>query len=216
MSGFLPATAISKGGEAMDLAPSLLDDVLVAVLRRLPLRLQGVAPRRGRPPPGARGPPPALTLRHPPQPRRLMVHAVPLPPTTGTAVSCRLDYTVPLPPREPDAVMPPIYVKDHCNGLLLLHHCVVNPTTPQWEPLPSRPTPPPQPPPPGMGYRQDEYLVFGPTLSPNYELSIVPDVPFKPDDDDEECEERKWPPSTMILPVFSSKTEYHRRTISIE
>jgi hypothetical protein len=43
------------------------------------------------------------------------------------------------------------------------------------------------------------------TMLLNYELSIVPDVPYKLNDDNE-CEESEWPPATLILPVFSSKT----------
>ncbi|BAT00405.1 Os07g0189400, partial [Oryza sativa Japonica Group] len=49
---------------------------------------------------------------------------------------------------------------------------------------------------------ENEYLVFDPTRSPNYELFMVPKVPYKLREE-EECE---WPPSTLILPVFSSKT----------
>uniref|UniRef100_A0A0E0E865 F-box domain-containing protein n=1 Tax=Oryza meridionalis TaxID=40149 RepID=A0A0E0E865_9ORYZ len=140
-------------------------------------------------------------------------------PTTGAAVSCRLDYMVPPPAERGFDIMPPIYVKDHYNGLLLLHDCVVNPATRQWELLPLRPTPLTEPAPPGMCCSQDEYLVFDPTLSPNYELLIVPNVPYKLDDDDEEqeCEEYEWPPSTLILPVFSSKTgSWEERTFGRE
>ncbi|CAL4982006.1 unnamed protein product [Urochloa decumbens] len=124
-------------------------------------------------------------------------------PTTGAAVSGRLDYTV---PGEPDR-LPIIYVRDHCNGLLLLKHCVVNPATRQWALLPPRPDDLPQPPPPGMDVCTDEYLVFDPTLSPDdFELFILPSVPHKLKQSDEECEESEWPPSTLILSVFSSKT----------
>ena len=77
--------------------------------------------------------------------------------TTGAAVSGRLDYTV---PGEPDC-MPHIYVRDHCNGLLLLGHCVVNPATRQWAPLPPLP-PLPQP------LLTERYLLFDPTLSLHY------------------------------------------------
>lgn len=53
----------------------------------------------------------------------------------------------------------------------------------------------PLPPPPGMSVQTEEYLVFDPTLSFNYELSIVPDIPFKGKDD--EREESQWPPETL-------------------
>ena len=50
---------------------------------------------------------------------------------------------------------------DHCNGLLLLSHCVVNPATRQWAPLPPLP-PLPQP------LLTEQYLLFDPTLSLHY------------------------------------------------
>ncbi|XP_048546202.1 uncharacterized protein LOC125525243 [Triticum urartu] len=132
-------------------------------------------------------------------------------PMTGATISGRLDYTV---PGEPD-LMPPIYVQDHCNGLLLLYHCVVNPATRQWAHLPPAPDLP-QPPPPAMISIPCEHLVFDPTLSPNYfEVLIVPDVPSKNND---ECEEEaEWPPSTLILRMFSSKSEsWEERTFGRE
>ncbi|CAN6374518.1 unnamed protein product [Urochloa humidicola] len=124
-------------------------------------------------------------------------------PTTGAAVSGRLDYTV---SDEPDGRMPILYVRDHCNGLLVLKHCVVNPATRQWAVLPPRPEELPQSPPPGMGVCIDEFLVFDPTLSPDdFELFILPSVPYKLKQSNE-CEESEWPPTTLILSVFSSKT----------
>ncbi|KAF8711192.1 hypothetical protein HU200_029207 [Digitaria exilis] len=57
-----------------------------------------------------------------------------------------------------------------------------------------------------MDVSTDEYLVFDPTLSPgDFELFIVPSVPYKLSTVDE-CEASEWPPSTLILSVFSSKT----------
>ncbi|KAK1645373.1 hypothetical protein QYE76_063178 [Lolium multiflorum] len=57
-------------------------------------------------------------------------------------------------------------IQDHCNGLLLLEDCVVNPATQQWDPLPPCPA----------RYREsygdftyEEYLVFDPMVSPHYE-----------------------------------------------
>ncbi|KAK3118116.1 hypothetical protein QOZ80_9BG0694470 [Eleusine coracana subsp. coracana] len=120
-------------------------------------------------------------------------------PTTGAVVSGRLDYTV---PGNSDG-MPLIYVKDYCNGLLLLRHCVVNPATQQWAFLPPRP--PLAQPLPNTDIEhifREEYLVFDPTISPNYELFIVPQIPFNLN----ESEESEWPPSTLILSVLSSKT----------
>ncbi|CAO2143526.1 unnamed protein product [Urochloa humidicola] len=135
-------------------------------------------------------------------------------PTTGAAVSGRLDYTV---SDEPDGRMPILYVSDHCNGLLVLDHCVVNPATRQWAVLPPRPEELPQSPPPGMGVCKDEFLVFDPTLSPNdFELFILPSVPYKLKQSNE-CEESEWPPSTLILSVFSSKTgSWEERAFSRE
>ncbi|XP_062183443.1 uncharacterized protein LOC133887487 [Phragmites australis] len=202
----------------MDLAPSLPDDVLAGVLRRLAPRDLAASRcvckswRR-------------VVDTH----RLLRADLLPLSlggiflnflgiyftqflsrPTTGAAVSGRLDYTV---PGEPEPEMPHlIYVRDHCNGLLLLEYCVVNPATRQWALLPP-PPPLPQPPPPGMDFCTDQYLVFDPTLSPNYELVIMPNVPFKLN----ECEEFEWPPSTLVLPVFSSKIgSWEERTFGRE
>ncbi|XP_066318596.1 uncharacterized protein [Miscanthus floridulus] len=194
--------------EGMDLTPPLPDDVLAGVLRRLAPR--GLAVSRCVCKAWRRVVDDRRHLRADLLPRSLggiflNLHDLRFTqflsrPTTGAAVSGRLDYTV---PGEPDR-LPPIYVKDHCNGLLLLHHCVVNPATRQWAPLPPRP-PLPQPPPPGMSVCTKEYLVFDPTMSLNNELLIVPNVPYKLNDDNE-CEESEWPPATLILPVFSSKT----------
>ncbi|CAD6250747.1 unnamed protein product [Miscanthus lutarioriparius] len=174
--------------EGMDLTPPLPDDVLAGVLRRLAPR--GLAVSRCVCKAWRRVVDDRRHLRADLLPRSLggiflNLHDLRFTqflsrPTTGAAVSGRLDYTV---PGEPDR-LPPIYVKDHCNGLLLLHHCVVNPATRQWVPLPPR-SPLPQPPPPGMSVCTKEYLVFDPTMSLNYELLIVPDVPYKLNDDNE-------------------------------
>ncbi|TVU26486.1 hypothetical protein EJB05_29035, partial [Eragrostis curvula] len=120
-------------------------------------------------------------------------------PTTGTIVSGRLNYTL---PGKKFTGLDLLFVRDHCNGLLLLHHCVVNPATRQWALLP--PSPPlRQLPPDDLGYGFTyEYLVFDPTLSPNYEVLTMPNIPFNLSG----CEESEWPPSTWILPVFSSQT----------
>ncbi|KAJ1274850.1 hypothetical protein BS78_05G091600 [Paspalum vaginatum] len=53
----------------------------------------------------------------------------------------------------------------------------------------------------------DEYLVFDPTLSPDdFEIFISPGVPFDLRLEDDVCEESEWPPSTLIMSVFSSKS----------
>ncbi|KAM0923854.1 hypothetical protein ACQ4PT_005261 [Festuca glaucescens] len=121
-------------------------------------------------------------------------------PTAGATVSGRLDYTCRY--SDPCRYPPRAYVYAHCNGLLLFKHCVVNPATQQWALFP---VPPDVPKPPGMHFSTHTYLVFDPALSPNYfELFILPNIPSKMNND--ECEELEWPPSTLILPVFSSKT----------
>ncbi|KAL6651871.1 hypothetical protein ACP70R_010796 [Stipagrostis hirtigluma subsp. patula] len=204
----------------MDQAPSLPDDVLAGILRRLAPR--SLAASRCV----------CKAWRRVVDTRRLLrADLLPLSlggiflnfldlyftqflcrPTAaaGAAVSGRLSYTF---PGEPDVPPSPIKVRDHCNGLLLLDHCVVNPATRQWAPLTTPRPPLPQSPPSGMHFCTDEYLVFDPTLSPNYELLIVPDVPFKLD----ECEEYEWPPSRLILPVFSSNTgSWEERTLHLE
>uniref|UniRef100_A0ACD5XH40 Uncharacterized protein n=1 Tax=Avena sativa TaxID=4498 RepID=A0ACD5XH40_AVESA len=197
----------------MDLAPSLPDDLLADVLHRLAAR--GLAASRCV----------CKSWRRVVDGRRLLrADLLPLSlggiflnyhdlnftqflnrPTTGTAVSGRLDYTCHA--SEPGRYsLPRPYAYGHCNGLLLFDHCVVNPATQQWALLPSPPDEMPQPPPPGMYFRRKQYLVFDPTLSPNsFELLILPDVPSKLNNNDE-CEEFEWPPSMLILPVFSSKT----------
>lgn len=136
-------------------------------------------------------------------------------PTTAAAVSGRLDYT--LDACHPDNhFVPAPYVLDHCNGLLLLRHCVANPATQQWAPLPPDPALP-QPPPPGMDFIIHSYLVFDPILSPNhFDLFIMPQVPFQLDPD-AECEPVEWPPSAFILSVFSSKIgSWENRTFDRE
>ncbi|GJN39788.1 hypothetical protein PR202_gb28930 [Eleusine coracana subsp. coracana] len=69
---------------------------------------------------------------------------------------------------------PDITVKDHCNGLLLLHRSVANPATKQWACIPLQP-------PPRMdreAFYEDPYLVFDPTVSPcHYEVFLIPRVP---------------------------------------
>ncbi|RLN38648.1 hypothetical protein C2845_PM01G34640 [Panicum miliaceum] len=114
------------------------------------------------------------------------------------------------------------HILDHCNGLVLQYDSVLNPATGQWAPLPGYPPPPCS----GMDHY---YLVFDPTVSMHYEVFLIPRVPSKEeesDDDDEvaptvfpnskTCEAEHidgatlepelWPPSPFILNVFSSAT----------
>ncbi|WVZ60026.1 hypothetical protein U9M48_010099 [Paspalum notatum var. saurae] len=116
------------------------------------------------------------------------------------------------------------YVRDHCNGLLLVvdgyydvHH-VLNPATRWVALLPRRPTPPS---PVEMDtYYQDEYLVYDPATSPDYEVVSVTRFRCGPErepgdyDTSEDAlsslaemiKQPEWPPSVCILPVFSSRT----------
>jgi hypothetical protein len=65
-------------------------------------------------------------------------------------------------------------VLDHCSGLVLCsiewgrHLCVCNPATRRWTLLPE----------PSRG--NDTYLAFDPTVSPHYDVFLIPDVPEKP------------------------------------
>uniref|UniRef100_A0A0E0MPZ8 F-box domain-containing protein n=1 Tax=Oryza punctata TaxID=4537 RepID=A0A0E0MPZ8_ORYPU len=96
---------------------------------------------------------------------------------------------------------------DHCNGLLLLHHHVVNPATRQWTRLP--PYPPPES--PASGIMLDGYhaLVFDPAVSPHYEVFLMPQI-LKPAATallPAAAVSGQWPPSPLLLHVFSSRTE---------
>uniref|UniRef100_A0A0E0NV87 F-box domain-containing protein n=1 Tax=Oryza rufipogon TaxID=4529 RepID=A0A0E0NV87_ORYRU len=98
-------------------------------------------------------------------------------------------------------------VVDHCNGLLLLRsRYVVNPATQRWAAFPE-----PPPPRPGItrSFYHDEYLVFDPTVSPHYEVFLIPSVTpeeFVSKKLRPKVEESEWPPSPCFLSVFSSST----------
>ncbi|CAO2207815.1 unnamed protein product [Urochloa humidicola] len=123
-------------------------------------------------------------------------------PSKGPTVSGNFDY-LPLSS----------CIIDHCNGLLLFHNYVVNPATRQSAPLPPCPSPNLI----AKYFDHREYLVFDPTLSPHYEVFMVPWIRIqtqsyvrynmvKPDDKlDPAIEELEWPPSPCILHVFSSR-----------
>nr|XP_020189819.3 uncharacterized protein LOC109775487 [Aegilops tauschii subsp. strangulata] len=119
-------------------------------------------------------------------------------PLTTRRIDANLDYT----DREEGLCI----IENHCNGLLLLWgNMVVNPATRQWVRLP--------PPPPwctesGMeGFYDDVCLAFDPTMSPDYEVYMVPSVPCKLDPTATIfTEESEWPPSSCAIRVFSSRT----------
>uniref|UniRef100_K3Z0P0 F-box domain-containing protein n=2 Tax=Setaria italica TaxID=4555 RepID=K3Z0P0_SETIT len=146
-------------------------------------------------------------------------------PSVGPMVSADLDYTF---SGDGDKIYDSFEVRDHCNGLLLLQNCVVNPATQQWAHLP------PRPPLPCVGpdyFYADEYLVYDPTDSPYYEvfsilrvrrkfeLSPRHQIPslegssFTFKKLDPALEELEWPPSPCVLHVFSSRTgRWERRS----
>uniref|UniRef100_A0A0A9BZA0 F-box domain-containing protein n=1 Tax=Arundo donax TaxID=35708 RepID=A0A0A9BZA0_ARUDO len=123
-------------------------------------------------------------------------------PTTGPKVSGKIGFA------GADS-----FIQDHCNGLLLLYQCVVNPATRRWASLPQRP-----PPPMGTKYfYEDEHIVFDPAVSLHYEVFTIPRILYmrEPGDfnycrfrdkSDHVIEKQEWPPSPFILPVFSSRT----------
>lgn len=92
-------------------------------------------------------------------------------------------------------------VKDHCNGLFLLwDQLVVNPETRQWVRLPL-------PPCTGMeGLGVDMCLAFDPTVSPHYEVLLLPYVPRMLQSTTMFSKESVWPPSSYTIRVFSSRT----------
>ncbi|XP_044964694.1 uncharacterized protein LOC123425091 [Hordeum vulgare subsp. vulgare] len=131
-------------------------------------------------------------------------------PSTGPTISGRFDYL----PRPDDYLesLDCCSIVDHCNGLLLLdaykgHYYVVNPATQQWYPLPTRPSMFKDAD-PDFAYQQ--YLAFDPTLSPHYQVFLIPHPRYKrksvEDEVDRAMEESEWPPSMCALHVFSSRS----------
>uniref|UniRef100_M8C2K7 F-box protein At3g26010-like beta-propeller domain-containing protein n=1 Tax=Aegilops tauschii TaxID=37682 RepID=M8C2K7_AEGTA len=89
-----------------------------------------------------------------------------------------------------------------CNGLLLLRLrrsiYVVNPATQQWAMLP--PTPRTCPGPYCGRCRSAVFLMYDPTVSPHYDVLLIPrDFYHQPDT-------TEWPPLLYVIHVFSSKT----------
>lgn len=101
-------------------------------------------------------------------------------------------------------------VEDHCNGLLLINNMVVNPATRWCFHLPPSP-----PSPADVDYTYDVgHLVHDPTISPHYEVFLVPRLCPLFDDSENDSpvgpvaeQYSEWPPSPCVLRVFSSKTE---------
>ncbi|KAK1626314.1 hypothetical protein QYE76_000629 [Lolium multiflorum] len=95
-------------------------------------------------------------------------------------------------------------IKDHCNGLLLLHNnCVVNPATHQWNILPKGPAKR------GAGnVRYRSRLVYDPTVSPYYKVVKIPTLAYyrRGEEPDPSMEESQWPPSVCKMFVYSSKS----------
>ena len=119
-------------------------------------------------------------------------------PLTSPRIDANLDYV-----EEDD-----LRITNHCNGLLLLSghdHLVLNPATRQWVRLPP---PPPRCTESGMeGFYDDVCLAFDPTVSPHYEVYMVPSVPCNLDPTATIfTEESEWPPSSCAIRVFSSRT----------
>ncbi|XP_051189396.1 putative F-box protein At3g16210 [Lolium perenne] len=114
------------------------------------------------------------------------------PPRDGAAaVSGKMHY-VSLTEHDDTTVL------HHCNGLLLFWYYVVNPATRCWAPLPPLPS--------EMGVGPSDinvdprYIVFDPPVSPHYEVLIIPPPPRH------EMQQLEWPPSPFVMHVFSSAT----------
>ncbi|KAL6897355.1 hypothetical protein ACP4OV_007051 [Aristida adscensionis] len=133
-------------------------------------------------------------------------------PTAGPAVSADLSYAaVEAMSTDPYFIGSPFKVRDHCNGLLLLPDCVLNPATTQRARLP----PPPPPPPPCAPedyFYTDEYIAYDPAASPHYEVVSVPRVRVRVYRGDEArelvpgLEGSEWPPASCAMHVWSSRT----------
>lgn len=82
---------------------------------------------------------------------------------------------------------------------------MVNPATRQWAELPPCPSSRPE----SFDKEYHYYLVYDPTISPHYEVFVIPiSIMFGPDIElDPTVEELEWPASLCILDVFSSRTK---------
>ncbi|RCV05114.1 hypothetical protein SETIT_1G056400v2 [Setaria italica] len=88
------------------------------------------------------------------------------------------------------------FLRDHCNGLLLLYDVVANPATRSEE-----------------YFYEDEYLVYDPNVSPHFEVFSIPRIWHKEkpgnfgydsakDKLDPSLEELEWPPSQYVLNTY--------------
>ncbi|KAM0892744.1 hypothetical protein ACQ4PT_025554 [Festuca glaucescens] len=107
---------------------------------------------------------------------------------------------------------------DHCNGLLLLSvyrrydEYVANPAKGWAAPLPPCLSPCFA----TQGDYYNKYLVFDPTVSAHYEVFSVPRL-FSRNLKTEAQEKPEWPPSTLIIRVFSSVSQrWEERSFSRE
>ncbi|KAM0826934.1 hypothetical protein ACQ4PT_068525 [Festuca glaucescens] len=126
--------------------------------------------------------------------------------STSRSMTSALDY------RDVDSPVDKNYcwpMLDHCNGLLLLDdNMVVNPATRQWVKLP--PLPHSHTLSGCTSCRRDRYLVYDPTVSPHYDVLLIPRIPFGTTTHHKCCYESastmEWPPSPYVISVFSSET----------
>ncbi|CAO2186138.1 unnamed protein product [Urochloa humidicola] len=95
------------------------------------------------------------------------------------------------------------FIKDHCNGLLLLWGLVVNPATRQRVRLP----PFPKITTPGMENFYSRFvLAYDPMVSPHYEIVLIPMVPGVESNNNIKLKgSSEWPPSPFTTQVFSSR-----------
>jgi hypothetical protein len=91
---------------------------------------------------------------------RLLSH-----PSAGPAISTDLDLAI--SGKLDHLPEPSFYVRDHCNGLILIDDTVVNPATHQSARLPLYPRPCLRP---WYNFYTNEYIAFDPLVSPHYEV----------------------------------------------
>ncbi|CAL4943042.1 unnamed protein product [Urochloa decumbens] len=116
-------------------------------------------------------------------------------------------------------------VQDHCNGLVLDWHGVLNPATGRRAYLPD---PPPLPALPEEYFIEYGHLAFDPAESPHYQVFSVPSVlpaafgrgmvaadPAADPAVHAAVSRSEWPPSPLVLSVFSSRTGRWEERISL-
>ncbi|CAM0952821.1 unnamed protein product [Alopecurus aequalis] len=180
--------------ESTDLTQRLPEDVLVAVLERLPPH--GLAAARC----VCKAWHAVIDARRlldlfPPSLAGLFINFNDLEisefffrPPRGTPVSGKQFHV-------PNSIDDTIAV-DHCNGLLLFCTYVANPATRRWAPLPPRSPPEPR----GLDFG---HILFDPAVSPHYEVLKIPMLPWCTTEFELQME---WPPSPFVIHVFSSTT----------